>query len=307
MADYRLLENAFAGDGLGSLFESPDFFDLHSGGQGQYFEWERAGRVVAAVHFTPVGDGVWRSPARGTFSGFVAGTQLPIEGLFDFHDRVLRRLQELGARRVEVLPAPMAHDPTAFAVQTYLLRSREYETMQCDLNYSLQVSPAPLSERMSYGNLKRLRKGEREGIVVRQLPIAELPQVYATLEANRTGKGHAMSMSLAQLQVMAERFPRSLVLFGSSLNETQIAAALCLRLTEDVLYVFYWGDRPGYASLSPIVGVADAIYQYCQTENMRILDVGTSTIDRDPNFGLIRFKQGLGFSESLKVRMVRSL
>jgi hypothetical protein len=56
-----------------------------------------------------------------------------------------------------------------------------------------------------------------------------------------------------------------------------------------------------------VVTLADAIYTHCQTQGTRLLDVGTSTVDRQPNFGLIQFKSGLGFSASLKLRMTRNI
>lgn len=307
MSEYRLLENAFAAPAMGSLFQSAAFHRLHAGDAGAYFEWALAGTVVASIHFTALDDGLWRSPARGTFGGFACAPDIRLDTLFAFHDAVLARLAARGAKRVEILPAPMAHDPAAFSNQLYLLRSRGYDTTHCDLNHSLQVDERSLGERMSYGNLKRLRKCEREGLLAQALPVAALGEVYDTLAANRASKGHAMSMTLAQLEHMAQQLPEAFVLFGCRDGEQLAAAALCLRLSTEVLYVFYWGDRPGYAAQSPVVAVADAIYGYCRSHAIRLLDVGTSTVDREPNIGLIQFKRGLGFSESLKVRMGRSL
>jgi hypothetical protein len=311
MAEYRLLENVFArcnvGTSLGGLFHSPAFFKMHAAGSGTFFEWEQDGKVVASIHFTAVEQGLWRSPARGTYAGFACAPGLRLESMLAFHDAVQARLATLGATRIEILSAPMAHDPVAFSNQIYLLRMRGFEITQCDLNHSLQVDARDLGERMSYGNLKRLRKCEREGLVAEELPLSALAKVYDTVAANRASNGHVMSMTLAQLQAMADCFPEAMVLFGSSGGDQLAAAALCFRLDADVLYVFYWGDRPGYASLSPVVSVADAIYRYCQRQGLRMLDVGTSTVGSEPNHGLIQFKRGLGFTESLKVRMTRTI
>lgn len=311
MAEYRLLENTFAGDSadrpLGGLFHTPAFFNLHSAGTGTFFEWEQNGKVVASVHFTPGADGLWRSPARGTFAGFACAPGLRLESLSAFEATVQARLIALGAARIEILPAPMAHDPVAFSNQLYLLRARGFELARCDLNHSLPIDARSLVERMSYGNVKRLRKCEREGLICEQLPLSALVTVYETLEANRAGNGHAMSMTLAQLQTMADTFPEAMLLFGTRDGDRLAAAGLCLNLGMGVLYVFYWGDRPGYASLSPVVGVADAIYRLGQQQGLRLLDVGTSTVDREPNHGLIEFKRGLGFDESLKVCLTRAV
>ncbi len=307
MRNYRCLNNQFAGEGLGGLFQQADFFNLHANGQGNYFEWIDGERIAATVHFTNVGNGLWRSPARGTFSGFTFRNDLPIGDLFAFLDEVEANLKSYGALHIEVLPAPMAHDPTAFSNQLYLLSTRGYKMTHCDLNHSLTVDSRSLFERMTYGNLKRLRKCQRDGLITEQMPLSSLADVYHTLAHNRARKNRTLSMTLAQIQTMADAFPSAVVLFGCRDGESLVASAICFRLSPTVLYVFYWGDLPGYESLSPVVAVADAIYSYCQTTDASLLDVGTSTMGDAPNLGLIQFKRGLGFTESIKVRMRKSL
>ena len=311
MAEPRLLINADPAPDSGergcSLFQSRAFFELHAAGRGVFFEWAQGQRVVASIHLTQMADGLWRSPARGTYAGFAVEPGLSQEELGAFHDAVLQNLIDRGARQIEILPAPMAHDPVAFANQVYLLRSRGYAMSQCDLNHSMVVTEQSLADRMTYGNLKRLRKCEREGLHAERLPLHDLEAVYEVIAANRLAKGHAMSMSLPQLQTMAERFPEAIALFGSRDGLRLAAAAVCLRLGNGILYVFYWGDQPGYATLSPVVGIADAVYRHCQQEGLQLLDVGTSTVDVEPHHGLIQFKRGLGFTESLKLRLLKTL
>jgi hypothetical protein len=305
MADYRLIENGFVGNNLGTLFHSPNFFLMHSKEQGSYFEWVSENRVVATVNFTEIESGVWRSPARGTFSGYAFDSDLDIESLFDFHQAVCTQLKLKGAKSIELLLSPMAHDYTITSNQFYMLKSDGFEIAQCNLNHSVLVDNELLSEKMSYGNRKRLKKCLREGLLAEKLPTTELSQVYETLDANRKANGHHMSMTLDQLEEMINAFPDRVVLFGIRDNKTYAAAALCLRLSDKILYVFYWGDRPGYSAYSPVVAIADVIYSFCYAEGIKIMDIGTSTLGDEPNHGLIRFKRGLGFKESLKLNMVK--
>jgi Acetyltransferase (GNAT) domain len=153
--------------------------------------------------------------------------------------------------------------------------------------------------------LKRLRKCRREGLVAEPLALTELGAVHSMLVECRAGKGRTTSMSLPQLQAMADRFPHAIHLFGVRDAGLLAAGAVCLRLDPRTLYVFMWGDRPAYARFSPVVPLAEAIYAHCQAEGVGLLDVGTSTEDAVANFGLIRFKRGLGFRESLKLRLLR--
>jgi len=308
MSEYQLLENSFIGLETDVIFQKSSFFCMHAQPGATYFDLCHLGKAKANIHFSPIDEaGTWRSPARGTFAGLSYLEDLKFRELVSFFERVESSLRSKGAKSLEILLAPQAHDQVAFAKQVYLLRSFGFEVTKCDLNQSLAIDSRKLSERMSYGNLKRLRKCERENLVAVNISLASLPKVYETLVINRASKGNSMSMTLAQLQTMADNFPKDIILFGCPDGEQLAAAALCIRLSPSVLYVFYWGDRPEYSTQSPVVTLADAIYRYGQDEGFKIMDVGTSTIDREVNFGLLEFKRGLGFSESLKLTMRKIL
>jgi hypothetical protein len=308
MSKNTFFENAFVGTESEELFQSPVFFRLHAQLGASYFELCNKGNTKALIHFSPVdSEGTWRSPAKGTFAGLSFSNDLKYGELLTFFKEVESSLRFKGAKVVEVLPAPQSHDASAFAQQVYLLKSLGFEIKRYDLNQSLAIDTRTLVERMSYGNLKRLRKCAREGLVARELELSNLPLVYETLAINRASKGNNMSMTLSQLQNMVEAFPKKILLFGCPHGAHLASAALCLKISSEVLYVFYWGDRPDYATYSPVVPLADAIYRYGQAQGFKILDVGTSTIDLEPNIGLLEFKRGLGFSESLKLVMRKTL
>jgi hypothetical protein len=288
----------------GCLFHAPEFYRLHEGGvDSAYFEWVLGTDVLARIHFTEHEAGLWRSPARGTFAGYAWHPELSPDELRAFHDAVEARLWARGAQCIEILPAPLGHDAQAFSNQFYLLRSAGYSVSRCDLNQDMTVDARPLGERMSSGNRKRLAKCLREGLETRRVGLEQLAEVYDTIACNRAAKGHPVSMSLAQLNDMVGLFGERIVLFACRNGAQMLASAICLQLDQHVLYVFYWGDRPGHSTRSPVVSVADAIYRHCQLAGVQVLDVGTSTLDTLSNSGLLHFKRGLGFGESLKLRM----
>lgn len=307
MSHSRLVENEFRPH-TDSLFHEPEFYRLHLGEAGKYFQWiGKKNEVAATVHYTELEGGHWRSPARGTFSGYAFDPALDLSELANFHDGLEERLYALGARTIEVLLAPQAYDPVVFANSAYILLSRGFGISRCDINHSLEVTDASLVERMNYGNRKRLRKCERKGLIGRLLPSDALPVVFETIAINRASKGYDLSMSLPELQTMMDLFPERILLFGASSGEELAAAAVCMRVRHDVSYVFYWGDRPAYSSSSPVVALADAIYDHSRANGIRLLDVGTSSEGSHLNSGLVHFKRALGFSESIKLRMVKNL
>ncbi len=304
----RLVENLFLVSNSDEvIFNSPSYFDLHKKKRGFYFQWVEETRILAAIHFTEIATGFWRSPARGTFAGYSLNDGVSLQNLFNFHSAVCGRLKDIGAEKLEIVLPPEAHDSVGFSKQFYVLNSSRFSISSCNLNYSIIVDKKSLIDKMAYGNQKRFRKCERADLVSTRLPNISLGAVYELLKENRASKGHQLSMTLTQLEEMCTLFPESFLLFGVSDGDNLAAAAVCLRISNTILYVFYWGDSSVYASFSPVVRLAAEIYSFCQSEGIEIMDVGTSTEDAVPNFGLINFKNGLGFSESLKISMIKNL
>lgn len=288
------------------LFNRAEFFRLHAEDGGHYFQWVVDDRACATLHFTQVREHVWRSPARGTFGGLSCTPGLRPEVLGEFLAQVTDYLAGQGARKLEVLLPPAQHAPADGAVQYFLLRSQGFAESLVDLNYGLPVDQRPFAERLNHANRKRLNKCRREGFSAAAETADALPAVYAVIAENREARGFPITMQLAPLQQMQALFPDTLELYGCRQQGELVAAAICLRLTPGILYVFYWGDRPGYAQYSPVTLLAESLYEDCQRRGIALLDAGTSTLDLQLNPGLIAFKRGLGFEESLKFRLERS-
>ena len=72
-----------------------------------------------------------------------------------------------------------------------------------------------------------------------------------------------------------------------------------------MLYVFYWGEHPSVRHRSPVLLLAEALYEYARELGAKVLDIGTATVDSVPNQGLMDFKRQIGCQASLKVEFVR--
>jgi predicted N-acyltransferase len=177
-----------------------------------------------------------------------------------------------------------------------------------DLSYALRIDARPMIDRMQRNNQKKLRKCQREGFVVAK---AETPKdqwdAYEAVAVNRRSRGYQISMTYEQLEDLAQRFPGRVHYFFVKHRANVIAGAVCIAVSRQVLYVFYWGDIPGYEIFSPVVMLAQAIHDFAKDAGFSVLDVGRSTDDSVPNVGLIRFKEKLGFEASLKLTFKKQL
>jgi lipid II:glycine glycyltransferase (peptidoglycan interpeptide bridge formation enzyme) len=112
-------------------------------------------------------------------------------------------------------------------------------------------------------------------------------------------------MDLPSFMAMADKFTDKIHCFAvySPSSSSMIASSICISINSDVLYVFYWGDVQNDNSYSPITFLASYIYDYAKENLYKVIDVGTSSINSEPIYGLINFKRNLGFKESLKLTL----
>jgi hypothetical protein len=79
-----------------------------------------------------------------------------------------------------------------------------------------------------------------------------------------------------------------------------IAAAIAIRISSQVLNLFFIDHDSQFDKLSPPVLLIAALYDYCTMNHIPILDLGTSSLPNGPNIGLLSFKMGMGAQPSVK-------
>lgn len=119
---------------------------------------------------------------------------------------------------------------------------------------------------------------------------------YSLLEENRKLRDVNLSLSFEELQKQSIASEGKYVYF-SCYNSANIliAYSVCVRISDNTLYIFYWGERPEYRKLSPVVMIADAAIQYCIKNKIKWLDAGISSLNGVLDHSLFDFKKRLGF------------
>ena len=304
-----ILVNRFLDSKNNHLFNEPKYFNLHSSDQDDlYIQLVRKKDAVvcATVAFFKESTEQYVSPLRGTFGGISINHEVDLAVLDEFIRKVISILSSKQARAISIELPPASHNLSAFSLMYNILARQGFSITSNELNYDMLINSEKFIDRIMYGSRKRIKKCLNNGFIAEQLKPSQYADAFSVIKENRTRKGFPLSMSYHQLQEMFKLFPDKFHVFGvfTSLDRTTLAAAaICIVVSQDILYVFYWGDANGMTSYSPVVLLAQEIYQYCQEHKINILDVGTSTINGEPNYGLIRFKKNLGFNESLKVTL----
>ena len=80
-----------------------------------------------------------------------------------------------------------------------------------------------------------------------------------------------------------------------------VAAAIVFCVNKDVYQVIYWGDIDGSSEEGPMNLLAENVYEFYQQKGIQVLDIGPSTENGVPNYGLCDFKESIGVSVLIKV------
>lgn len=112
------------------------------------------------------------------------------------------------------------------------------------------------------------------------------------IRINRETKGYQLRMSYeaneATIQLVKADF------FLVKLDDTAVASAMIFYVAEGIVQVIYWGDLPGYNDQKVMNYLSYQLVSHYIDKGMKILDIGPSSENSTPNFGLCDFKEGIG-------------
>lgn len=107
-------------------------------------------------------------------------------------------------------------------------------------------------------------------------------------------------MSLKDLQTTVNRFPENYKLFAVFHHDRLAAASIAIQVTDEILYDFYHDHHPDFNYFSPIVMLIKGMHDHALANNIKLIDLGTSSLNNAPNFSLLSFKLKLGAIPSSK-------
>jgi hypothetical protein len=139
------------------------------------------------------------------------------------------------------------------------------------------------------------------------LSMEMLEEVYSFIQSCRHERGMSLSMTVTQLRDTIKNCNDDFFLFGIFQNTKLIAASVSLKVSHRILYDFYHAHAKSVDQLSPVVILLKGMYEFCQQNGFKVLDLGTSTVDHQINFGLLNFKTQIGGQLSMKLTFEKDL
>lgn len=240
------------------------------------------------------------SPFSAPFGGFTTNRAQQ----FEYFDKAVIALKEYGEnmqKHIAMTLPPDFYDQHQLPLMINALH-RHAEILFVDVNYHFNINDFAdyysLIERNARKNLNRAMKEELIFNKVGKGDDNGVARAYDVIRRNREEHGYPLRMSYEDVVRTIEIIPADF--FILSHNNADIAAAQVFHVADDICQVIYWGNLNNYSQMRPMNLFAFRIFEYYHKQGLRILDIGPSTEEGVPNYGLCNFKHSIGCKTSNK-------
>lgn len=131
----------------------------------------------------------------------------------------------------------------------------------------------------------------------------DIARAYEVIRINHQERGNPLWMSLQNVIDTMQIIPSD-AFVASDGEGNDIAAAIIFHTTSDVYQIVYWGDIPSYSHLKSMNFLSYKVFEYYYHHGVKALDIGISTENGVPNFGLCEFKENIGCYATPKYTLV---
>lgn len=241
-------------------------------------------------------DGILYSPFSAPFGGF---SPMKDHISIDFIDNSILLLQDYASNhnlsiKVSIPPVIYSKDFISKTINSFI-RSK-FKIAYCDINYSIDIDNIEDYKSIIWRNArKNLNNSKKYNLEFKiALSFEEIKLAYSVIKENREYKGYPLRMQLNSvldtIKVVKSDF------FNLYFEGISIASAQIFYVGNDVVQVIYWGDKPGYEHIRPMNFLACKVFEYYKSIGIKHIDIGPSSENGIPNYGLCDFKESIGCS-----------
>ncbi|NHM06461.1 hypothetical protein G4D82_04450 [Flavobacterium sp. CYK-4] len=182
-----------------------------------------------------------------------------------------------------------------------------FQTSNIELNYQFPTRKFTenYASEIWYNAKKNLKRAQQAGLVFEELTSENAKLAYDVIAQNRSERGFPLRMTWEQVQETLQVVKADFFLVKREQMAT--AAAVVFHVAEAIVQVIYWGDLPAYAEHKTMNFLSFEVFKYYKQQGIQIIDIGPSTEDSVPNYGLCEFKESIGCEISIKTEFYKPL
>ncbi len=279
------------------FFHSNEFINRKESASPVFFNLYESERPLASIAFE-VADHLAISLPQSPFGGFIFDRLINQEVLEVYLKTIVQYYQNKNFG-VQIKMAADGYHTFQKGIAT-ALESLGFSLLYVETNQHVVIDQQDFAKKINRNRKRKLEMCSRQNYEFRKIDSSYLTESYRLISECRADKNYPVTMTLEALQVAFDSFPEQYLLFGIFDQSEMIATSVSIRVSNEILYNFYHGDRLSHRLSSPVTMLTSGIYAYCQEHSFKILDLGISTAKGVLNEGLYSFKKSCGAVSSDK-------
>jgi GNAT acetyltransferase-like protein len=279
------------------VYNSKSFLASNNDLPQTHFYWVEKTKSSAYAHIAfSTEESEASSPLKAPFGGVEYADDLSAADLCTFLIFVEKELKTKSVKYLNISQAPESYRNQKKLNE--VLIDLKYKVKTKRIFHGICITENDIISKMSVMEQRRLKKCIKADFKFKSLPKTKLSEVYNAIAIWRDLKEKPLSMEWKVLSHTRKSNPAMYLPFGVYDDDKLIAATIAIQVNSKVLYHFYPAHSPEYNNFSPMVMLVEGLYNWCRTEQIELLDLGTSYVNNKMNQSLVRFKKHLGGEES---------
>ncbi len=274
----------------GNPFISEAFIELNEKKQDRVIRLIKEGNYSMGL-LVVLKDVIMRSTFSAPFGGFhYRNEKLTYNLVYEFLSSLKKYAlkEQLKEISITLPPEPYQVNMNAKLVNAFIRLGFKMETP--DLNNVVNLKDFN-GKWVKSEIAQNCRKAIKNGLVwSKTTDIDEMKEAYDVIHNNRTGLGRKIHMTLEDILDVKEVLPVDFFIIRD-VDEICVGAAVLYRGHEKIVQGVFMGGDLERRNLGVIDYMYLKLYNYYKEMGFDYLDMGTSSLQGDPNMGLLRFKE----------------
>ena len=201
-------------------------------------------------------------------------------------------LKEKKISNIKFVLPPFCYNVSFLSKLVNSLSRSRYKVSHIDLNHIFKTLffDEKYKEKLNSNTRRNLNIALKQNFVFQKTDDIDL--VYDIISKNRELRDFPLRMTLEQVKETIKIIKHDA--FVVKLNQDYVASALVYYVAHNIVQIIYWGDIPEFSSLKTMNFLSYKVFEYYKNTDVEIVDIGPSTENGIPNYGLCDFKESIG-------------
>jgi hypothetical protein len=252
----------------------------------------------------------FQTPFSSPFGGFVPlRKDVSIKIVEEVVSAITIWCDEKGFKTVSFTLPPNIYYQTFISKQVNSLFRLGYTINNLELNHSFDLHNfgAEYIQKISRSARRNIIKARSNRLTFKKcVTIDEQYLAYEVIENNRKMRGFPLRMSWNDIKITS-KIIQSVYFLVFNPEGIPIASAILFHVASEIVQIIYWGDLPEYSEMRTMNYLSLKIFEYYKTLKVRLIDIGPSSENSVPNYGLCDFKESIGCDVSIKYSLMKDL